>query len=87
MQVKRALGTTQDKIITPTDMGFDKALVEHREQKLSTLKQTREAAEYSAVSHALALSGFNISRAAKLLEVSRPTLHDLIKKHKINTGR
>ncbi len=86
-RIKRALGTTQDKIITLTDLGFDKTVMEHQEKKLSTLKQARDAAEYSGISHALALSGYNISRAAKLLEISRPTLHDLVKKHCIDTGR
>jgi two-component system NtrC family response regulator len=32
-------------------------------------------------SRPLALCGNNISQAAKLLEISRPTLHDLLKKY------
>jgi two-component system NtrC family response regulator len=34
-----------------------------------------------AVRQALAATDGNITQGAKLLEVSRPTLHDLIKKH------
>lgn len=86
-RIKRALGTTQDKTITSTDLGFDGTAETYKKQKLSTLKEAREAAEYGAVSQALALSSYNISHAAKLLEISRPTLHDLIKKHNIDTGR
>ncbi|WP_457577105.1 PEP-CTERM-box response regulator transcription factor, partial [Desulfomarina sp.] len=79
-RIKRALGSTQGKIISLTDMGFQQSDVKEENQKLSTLKQARESAEYSVVCRALALSNNNISRAAKLLEISRPTLHDLIKK-------
>ena len=43
----------------------------------------RRSAVSQAVRQALALSGNNISQVARLLSVSRPTLHDLLKKHKI----
>jgi len=49
--------------------------------RLLTLKQAREAAEIKTIRRALALTGNNISRAAGLLETSRPTLHALLKKH------
>ncbi|HID02216.1 MAG TPA: AAA family ATPase, partial [Desulfobacterales bacterium] len=48
------------------------------------LKEARKLAEKSAVYKALSLTGNNISQAAKLLEVSRPTLHDLLKKLEIS---
>jgi two-component system NtrC family response regulator len=48
-----------------------------------TLKQVRDDAEAAAVLQALARNNFNITRAAQDLDVSRPTLHDLIKKHDI----
>jgi two-component system NtrC family response regulator len=32
---------------------------------------------------ALALAGWNLSRAAELLGITRPTLYDLIEKHNI----
>ncbi len=86
-RIKRALGSTQDKIITQADLGFQQENNNGESQKLLTLKQARNSAEYSAVSQAMVLSNNNISRAAKLLEISRPTLHDLIKKHNIDTGR
>ncbi|BCL62028.1 sigma-54-dependent Fis family transcriptional regulator [Desulfomarina profundi] len=86
-RIKRALGSTQDKVITLTDLGFQQIDGKEENQTLSTLKQARDSAEYSAVCKALALSNNNISRAAKLLEISRPTLHDLIKKHGVATGK
>ena len=82
-RIRRALGTTMDKIVTPVDMGLDDPSREQEDQTLYTLKEARDSAEKKAVQQALALSGNNISQAAKLLEVSRPTLHDLLKKHTI----
>ena len=86
-RIRRALGTTMGKVITPVDLGFEEMPMRQKEQKLSTLKEARETAEIKAVRQALALSGNNISQAAKLLEVSRPTLHDLLKKHGINDDK
>ena len=86
-RIRRALGTTLDRVITPVDLGLEKIPLKQEEQKLSTLKEAREAAEIKAVRRALALSGNNISQAAKLLEVSRPTLHDLMKKHGISNNK
>lgn len=85
-RIRRALGTTMDNVLTPADLGLENSSFNAEEQKLSTLKEARETAEKNAVRRALALSGNNISQAAKLLEVSRPTLHDLLKKHEINTN-
>ncbi len=80
-RIRRALGTTFDKSITAIDLGLDEIPQDQQQdQKLLTLKEAREAAEKRAVYKALSLTGNNISQAAKLLEVSRPTLHDLMKK-------
>ncbi len=79
-RIRRALGTTLDKTIHPSDMGLEEVPQEHEGHKLFTLKEARARAEKNAVNHAMALSGNNISQAAKLLETSRPTLHDLLKK-------
>jgi two-component system NtrC family response regulator len=48
-----------------------------------TLKEARDAAEISAINQVLGRHNGNISKAAQDLDVSRPTLHDLIKKHGI----
>jgi two-component system NtrC family response regulator len=85
-RIRRALGTTMDNVLTPADLGLQNTSFNTEEQKLSTLKAARETAEKNIIHRALALSGNNISHAAKLLEVSRPTLHDLLKKHEINTN-
>lgn len=82
-RIRRALGTTADKIINHADLGFADSSSDQEDIKITPLKKAREEAEIKAVHRALALSNNNISQAAKLLEVSRPTLHDLLKKHSI----
>jgi two-component system NtrC family response regulator len=51
------------------------------------LRAAREIAERRVVEEALRRSCGNIARAAKDLEISRPTLHDLLRKFSINAGR
>jgi two-component system NtrC family response regulator len=47
------------------------------------LKEVRNRAERDAVSRAMAASTANISRAAEMLGVSRPTLYDLLARHEL----
>jgi len=47
------------------------------------LKEVRESAETSAIKRALSYSNNNISKAAKLLGVTRPTLYTLFNKYNI----
>jgi two-component system, NtrC family, response regulator len=44
----------------------------------------RQRAEAQAVRQALAVARANLSRAAELLGVTPPTLHDLLEKHRID---
>ncbi len=86
-RVRRALGSGFGPFIQPDDLGFDDSDFEHQERALPTLKKARERAEKEVIHQALALCHDNISKAASLLEVSRPTLHDLIKKHDIQINK
>ena len=47
------------------------------------LKEVRSQAESDAVTRALSVAGGNISKAADLLGISRPTLYDLLARHRL----
>ena len=89
--IKRAVALGSSGIIYAEDLGIPEIegqLADRgwqgessSEEKLLTLKEARTRAEIDAISRALAATGNNISQAAKILEISRPTLHDLIRKH------
>jgi len=76
-RVKRAVIMADNKLVDVGDLDLKPA--ENEEGALLPLKQVRERAERTAIQRALAETHGNISLAAKLLGVSRPTLYDLIK--------
>ena len=82
-RVRRALSIDSDKVISPSDLDLEESCEEDETQKVLPLKLVRKRAEIHVIQKAMALTGNNISKAAKLLEISRPTLHDLLKKHQI----
>jgi two-component system NtrC family response regulator len=51
------------------------------------LRVARQRAEAPAVRQSLAVAGGNLSRAAKLLGVTRPTLYDLLAKNQIDASQ
>ena len=51
------------------------------------LRVARQRAETQAVRQSLAVAGGNLSRAAELLGVTRPTLYDLLGKHSIDAAQ
>ncbi len=81
----RAMTTFSNSVITPSDLGLtDEGPAPEEHHPVLTLKKAREAAEHREILHAMAVACNNISQAAKLLEVARPTLHNLLKKYGIN---
>ena len=50
------------------------------------LRAARQRAESDAIRQALALSHGNLSRAAELLGITRPTLYDLLEKNSITVA-
>jgi two-component system, NtrC family, response regulator len=85
-RIRRALTIFNSHMVTSEDLGLEDDAPQQPNQKLLTLKEARSQAERRCVQQALLLTGNNISQAAKLLATSRPTLHDLITKHKITTS-
>jgi two-component system, NtrC family, response regulator len=77
-RVKRAVVMCEDKSIGSADLG----LVNSDGVSIN-LRQVRLQAERSAILKALTMTENNISAAAKLLGVTRPTLYDLLKKYNV----
>jgi two-component system, NtrC family, response regulator len=81
-RMKRAVIMAEGQRITAQDLDLAERV---GEIELFNLKQVREAADKQAIRLALARSDGNISSAAKLLGVSRPTFYDLVKQYNIVT--
>ncbi|MES2288855.1 MAG: PEP-CTERM-box response regulator transcription factor [Pseudomonadota bacterium] len=79
-RVKRAVIMADGKLVTAADL--DLAGGEGGDDPIN-LRAVREAADRQAIVRALARSEGNISGAARLLGISRPTLYDLLKSYEI----
>jgi two-component system NtrC family response regulator len=77
--VKRAVIMADGATIGPDDLGLQPPAAAGGE--LVTLKEIREAAEREAVARVLGRVNGNVSRAAEILGVSRPTLYDLMERY------
>ncbi|MFN2259254.1 MAG: PEP-CTERM-box response regulator transcription factor [Parasphingopyxis sp.] len=80
-RVKRAAIMADGKRVAAEDLDFEAG---EGEEELLNLKAAREIADRKAIRQALARSDNNISQAAKLLGVSRPTLYDLLKQYDLS---
>jgi len=77
-RIKRAVIMAEGKFVTADDLDFAE---DNEEDRLLNLKAAREASDRTAIKRAIARTEGNISSAAKLLGVSRPTLYDLLKQY------
>jgi two-component system NtrC family response regulator len=80
-RVKRAVIMAETKFVTVDDLQFD---IVDDDDRLLNLKAAREAADRKAIGRAIARTEGNISNAAKLLGISRPTLYDLLKQYEMH---
>ncbi len=79
-KVKSALILAEGVMITPEDLGLQQA---EGLETLFNLKAVRARVERQAVLQAISIVDGNLSRAADLLGISRPTLYDLMEKYAI----
>jgi two-component system NtrC family response regulator len=82
-RIKRAVIMADGRMITATDLDLPLAGGDADKARPINLRAAREVADRRAIRHALARTEQNISGAAKLLGISRPTLYDLIKQYQL----
>ena len=83
-KIRRAVIMSEKRHLTPSDLNLPDARMDSSPE---TLKDLRSQVEREHIRKILVRNNWNISRAASELDVSRPTLHDLMKKHQISRDR
>jgi len=79
-RISGAVIMADSKYIGADDLGLPRS---DKGVEWLNLRSARQRAEHDAIVQALAVGGGNVSRAAELLGITRPTLYDLLDKHKI----
>jgi two-component system NtrC family response regulator len=82
-RVQRAVILAQDPYVRPADLELEAG----SEEGPQSLQDARDEAEQRLLTEALTRNAGNITRAARDIKVSRPTFHDLLRKHGIEAGR
>ena len=77
-KIKGAVIMSDGKMVTAGDMGLQAG---HDHDASLNLREVRAQAESKAIRVALAKSLGNVSKAAELLGITRPTLYDLFQKY------
>ena len=84
-RMQRAVIMSQDAYLRPEDLELES--VGGSSDPLPTLQSARDEAERRLLVEALTRNAGNVTRAARDIEVSRPTLHDLLRKHGLEAAR
>jgi len=82
-RIKRAVIMADGKLVMREDLDMAGG-EEAGEEAWLNLRSAREAADRVAIRRAMTQSEGNISAAAKLLGISRPTLYDLLKQYRMH---
>ncbi len=78
-KVNAAAIMAEGKLVSAGDLSLEPA--SEAEAGIVPLREVRQRAESEAIQRALAVAGGNVSRAAELLGVTRPTLYDLMQRN------
>ena len=82
-RIKRAVIMADGKTVTAADLDLKSKAGAGDEALPINLRAAREVADRKAIRQAMSRSDNNISGAAKLLGISRPTLYDLLKQYRL----
>ena len=82
-RIKRAVIMADSKGITQNDLDLPSRKNAGDDTLLINLRAAREVADRKAIRQAMSRTDNNISGAAKLLGISRPTLYDLLKQYRL----
>ena len=77
-KIKGAVIMADGKFVTAADLGVS---ADNSDEQTFNLREVRQHAESKAIRVALTKSYGNISKAAELLGITRPTLYDLLGKY------
>jgi two-component system NtrC family response regulator len=83
-RIKRAVIMADGKVVTAEDLDLPGSNGAAADLTIN-LRAAREVADRKAIGHAMSRTDNNISSAAKLLGISRPTLYDLIKQYQLSS--
>ena len=81
-RIKRAVIMAEGRTIGADDLDLPAAAMADEPAPIN-LRAAREVADRKAIRQALSRTDNNISGAAKLLGISRPTLYDLLKQYRL----
>jgi len=84
-RIQRAVILAIDAYLRPEDLDLESA--GGTMEPLPTLQAARDEAESRLLVEALTRNAGNVTRAARDIDVSRPTMHDLLKKHGLDAAR
>jgi two-component system NtrC family response regulator len=83
-RIKRAVIMADGKTLTSADLDLPATSAREDDVLPINLRAAREVADRKAIRQAMSRSDNNISGAAKLLGISRPTLYDLLKQYRLS---
>jgi len=76
--VRHAVVMSENRLLTPTDLGLDRRF---KDRMLQTLEEARAMADKESIITSLRHTNYNMSRAAETLGISRVSLYRLIEKY------
>ena len=83
-RIKRAVIMADGKSVTAADLDLPSRAAATCDNLPINLRAAREVADRKAIRQAMSHTDNNISGAAKLLGISRPTLYDLLKQYRLS---